>query len=197
MSKTTKLVLFLVLSLFAYAFAEESLTITTYYPSPYGSYNELSTNKLALGGEGSATSPMNKGSIRFNEILTGNPTGSAGELAYFGSSVGFKYHGGGSTGWKSFGSAPSCVVRSASCEWNTCDYWTIANGGDSSSDDNLKRYKQVSCDTGETMMSGGCKFGDHDGNAIGSWPVDSNTWGCASGGISYGLITAYAICCTF
>ena len=30
-------------------FAEESITITTYYPSPYGSYNELQTNKLAVG----------------------------------------------------------------------------------------------------------------------------------------------------
>ena len=31
------------------AVAEESITITTYYPSPYGSYNELQTNKLAVG----------------------------------------------------------------------------------------------------------------------------------------------------
>jgi len=29
--------------------AEESITITTYYPSPYGSYNELQANKLAVG----------------------------------------------------------------------------------------------------------------------------------------------------
>ncbi len=26
----------------------EDITITTYYPSPYGSYNELATNKLAV-----------------------------------------------------------------------------------------------------------------------------------------------------
>lgn len=30
-------------------FAEESMTITTYYPSPYGIYNELQSNKLAVG----------------------------------------------------------------------------------------------------------------------------------------------------
>lgn len=28
---------------------EESITITTYYPSPYGVYNELQSNKLAVG----------------------------------------------------------------------------------------------------------------------------------------------------
>jgi hypothetical protein len=32
--------------------AEESLTITTYYPSPYGVYNELSTNTLVLPEQG-------------------------------------------------------------------------------------------------------------------------------------------------
>ncbi|MFH0762373.1 MAG: hypothetical protein V1925_00590 [Candidatus Omnitrophota bacterium] len=29
--------------------ADESLTITTYYPSPYGSYNELRAKKMAIG----------------------------------------------------------------------------------------------------------------------------------------------------
>ena len=38
------LFLSLLLAVFTFsAFAEESFTITTYYPSPYGSYNELST----------------------------------------------------------------------------------------------------------------------------------------------------------
>jgi len=39
--------------------AEESITITTYYPSPYGSYNSLQTNKLGVGdnnGDGVLTS---------------------------------------------------------------------------------------------------------------------------------------------
>lgn len=39
----TGLTLFFTLALFSLAFSEESITITTYYPSPYGSYNELST----------------------------------------------------------------------------------------------------------------------------------------------------------
>ncbi len=33
--------LFLAVSIFSLAFSEESFTITTYYPSPYGSYNEM------------------------------------------------------------------------------------------------------------------------------------------------------------
>lgn len=37
----------------AYAQQTESLTITTYYPSPYGSYNELSTNIFNLGPQSS------------------------------------------------------------------------------------------------------------------------------------------------
>lgn len=40
-------VLLFFIFLFSYlAFAEESITFTTYYPSPYGSYNDLTTNNL-------------------------------------------------------------------------------------------------------------------------------------------------------
>ena len=35
--------LFSAVSIFSLAFSEETFTITTYYPSPYGSYNELTT----------------------------------------------------------------------------------------------------------------------------------------------------------
>lgn len=31
------------------SYAADQLTITTYYPSPYGSYNELTTNRMAVG----------------------------------------------------------------------------------------------------------------------------------------------------
>jgi len=59
MSKYIKILgiaIFFILALFSSGFAEEeSFTITTYYPSPYGSYNELSTTSntyLATGGSG-------------------------------------------------------------------------------------------------------------------------------------------------
>ena len=35
--------------IFSSSFAEESITITTYYPSPYGSYRELRSKRLAIG----------------------------------------------------------------------------------------------------------------------------------------------------
>ncbi|MDD5116265.1 MAG: tail fiber domain-containing protein [Candidatus Omnitrophica bacterium] len=49
-----------ILSVFApVVFAQEEITITTYYPSPYGSYNALTTYKLGVGdndGDGNLTS---------------------------------------------------------------------------------------------------------------------------------------------
>jgi len=53
------LTLLLVLFIFSFASAEETLTITTYYPSPYGSYNTIYTDKLGVGdnnSDGKATS---------------------------------------------------------------------------------------------------------------------------------------------
>ena len=47
-----RLILILFISVFCLTFsyaAEENLTITTYYPSPYGSYNSLQVNMLGVG----------------------------------------------------------------------------------------------------------------------------------------------------
>ncbi|RKY30351.1 MAG: hypothetical protein DRP68_06240, partial [Candidatus Omnitrophota bacterium] len=49
---------------------EESITVTTYYPSPYGVYNQLQTNRMAVGdtnGDGQLTAldlPNRDGDIR-------------------------------------------------------------------------------------------------------------------------------------
>ncbi len=40
---------FLMLGLFSLGFSEETLTITTYYPSPYGSYRELTSYRMKIG----------------------------------------------------------------------------------------------------------------------------------------------------
>jgi len=34
---------------YSFLFAQETLTITTYYPSPYGSYRELRSQRMAIG----------------------------------------------------------------------------------------------------------------------------------------------------
>ncbi|MFA5356461.1 MAG: hypothetical protein WC301_03550 [Candidatus Omnitrophota bacterium] len=45
----------------------ESLTITTYYPSPYGSYNELSvTNSMTIGSSGTAFTGLLHGAVAVN-----------------------------------------------------------------------------------------------------------------------------------
>jgi hypothetical protein len=68
-------ILFLaILSIVSLAFAaDESLTITTYYPSPYGSYNQLSIHRsVAFNNVGDVTNTSN--------THLANP--SVGELAY-------------------------------------------------------------------------------------------------------------------
>ena len=42
-------------------FAQETFTITTYYPSPFGSYNELTANRMAVGS--TAVMPVNDGDL--------------------------------------------------------------------------------------------------------------------------------------
>jgi hypothetical protein len=52
-----------------FSFAEEQITITTYYPSPYGSYNQLQADKFGVGdnnSDGSLTSadlPTTSGNV--------------------------------------------------------------------------------------------------------------------------------------
>jgi hypothetical protein len=56
--------LFFIFCLFSLSFAQqESITITTYYPSPYGSYKELRAQRIAIGSTyyDSASHPWNEG----------------------------------------------------------------------------------------------------------------------------------------
>ncbi|MCM8797011.1 MAG: tail fiber domain-containing protein, partial [Candidatus Omnitrophica bacterium] len=56
---------------FLFAFAEESLTITTYYPSPYGNYKSLGTHKMGIGTHYSNSTNMASLSDN-NLIVEGN-----------------------------------------------------------------------------------------------------------------------------
>lgn len=125
-------------------FAEESLTITTYYPSPYGSYNELQTNKLCLGdtdGDGvldPGDQPAQAGDIRL-KVYTGNPqtnglAGAPGEILFSSEDSGSLFlhngsawvaQGGGvhkaffsvKCAWRTVGAIPSCVPPSCPGGW--------------------------------------------------------------------------------
>ena len=49
LSRTTLFLFFVLIILVSVACAED-ITITTYYPSPYGNYNQLTTNQLTTTG---------------------------------------------------------------------------------------------------------------------------------------------------
>lgn len=59
--------IFFILGLFSLGFSEESITITTYYPSPYGSYNELRANQMSIGSSYTSSS-LSDGNL----IVAGN-----------------------------------------------------------------------------------------------------------------------------
>jgi len=92
--KKIYLILFLLVFFSGLAFSED-LTITTYYPSPHGSYNELSANRLSINTDSVAS---NNGVIRFNPVDIASD-GNEGELYYDSSEHRFKYRD-NTTGWK-------------------------------------------------------------------------------------------------
>jgi len=55
--------------------ADETLTITTYYPSPYGSYNELTARRMKIGTNysGSGTTVANDNLIIEGKVGIGTP----------------------------------------------------------------------------------------------------------------------------
>ena len=67
--------LFFTLALFSFVFSEESMTITTYYPSPYGSYRELTSYRMKIGTtySGSGTSVSDNDLIVEGNVGIGTP----------------------------------------------------------------------------------------------------------------------------
>ena len=104
------------------SFAQEDITITTYYPSPYGVYNELQSNKMAVGdtdGDGQLTvadQPNREGDIRLRP-QPGDPStwfsGEVGQFAYSQMDDAL-YHYNGSS-WVS--QAGGTAVMYLSCPW--------------------------------------------------------------------------------
>lgn len=123
----------------------EELTITTYYPSPYGSYNELSTNRLRVGD---SSSSLDQGVIQF-EGLSGDPSGGEGSLYYNDTSHKFRYKD--NTGWKDLGSASTgwVVMPNNAIQAATHVYWN----------DGLDHSPSKICqNAGYTTFSGACRF---------------------------------------
>jgi hypothetical protein len=107
----------------------ETIAITTYYPSPHGVYNELQSNKLAVGdtnGDGlltAADQPNRNGDIRLRPQPADPatwPAGEEGQFAYS-STQDALYHYNGST-WVAQAGGGTAVMY-LSCPWGV-DYIT-------------------------------------------------------------------------
>ena len=99
------LIVFLCVSATAFAAEEtEEITLTTYYPAPYGEYENLQADKLAVGS--TAVVSTVDGVINFATI-TPPTTGTKGDFAFDGSTL--KYCDTTGSAYKSFGGAGSNI----------------------------------------------------------------------------------------
>lgn len=67
----------------SFALAEDKLTITTYYPSPYGSYNELETNTLQIKPRNSPLTECGKGGLFDIDTLGKMYTNTDDKMFYY------------------------------------------------------------------------------------------------------------------
>lgn len=101
--------------------ADETMTITTYYPSPYGSYNSLQTNKLGIGDTNddgkitSADAPTENGEVWIKGPLGIGTTATTDSLMVI-------------KGASSSGSATD-VVKGIEPGSGTGVAWQLANSG--------------------------------------------------------------------
>ena len=74
--------------------------LTTYYPAPYGEYNQLSSNRVKIGSNNTAN-PVD-GVLNFKSLASDPLPGNAGDLYYNSTAPGtFRYRDNSS--WKNFG----------------------------------------------------------------------------------------------
>jgi hypothetical protein len=114
----------------------ESITFTTYYPSPYGVYNQLQTNKLAVGDTNDdnlltgADQPPANGQLYTARSVIFKPQSSLpafdtreGELVYQGGSE-KKFYFYDGNGWVAQAGGGTAVMY-LSCPWNYV--WPVFN----------------------------------------------------------------------
>ena len=104
--------------LFVFCVYATTITLTTYYPSPFGVYKKLQAKQIAVGdadGDGVLDSddfPTRDGDIRlapqFGNPATSWGTGERGQLAYSAAYDTF-YYSNGST-WQALGGSGGCYV---------------------------------------------------------------------------------------
>jgi len=112
-------VMFMAIGLWAFADNMETITLTTYYPAPYGVYFQLATKRLSVGLLTQADQPNRDGDMRL-QPQPGDPTntidwpvGQAGQLAYSQTKDAF-YHSNGSQ-WVADSGGSSGTVMYLDC----------------------------------------------------------------------------------
>ena len=115
-------VMFLTIGLWAFADNMETITLTTYYPAPYGVYFQLATKRLSVGGLTPADQPTRDGDIGL-QGQPGDPgtwaNGNAGQVSYS-QDTGKLYHYDGINGkWASDSGGSSGSVMYLDCAWST------------------------------------------------------------------------------
>ena len=106
--KTFKIVpLFLSLVFLCFAQEDEKITVTTYYPSPYGVYDRMKTNEFVIGDINDAA--PEEGVVRFKSLEEGG-AGKKGDLYFDSDDNKFKYYDG--KNWRFLGGS-----ESNECAW--------------------------------------------------------------------------------
>jgi hypothetical protein len=96
------ILLALLMTSFSYAKDAETVELTTYYPAPYGDYEELQTDTLTVGLAGSAALDSGVINLRVVDDSLTEPTGTEGSIYYSQSDTELKFHDGSATSpWRS------------------------------------------------------------------------------------------------
>jgi len=175
---------FFILGLFSLSFSDEQLTITTYYPSPYGSYQELTSYRMKIGTTYSGSSfTVNNNDLLIEGNVGIGTTNPQSKLDVSGTMrVGIL---GGAT------SPPTYLCQNTSGQIANCTggpFPTIYTAQCSADGTNLFTCPAV-CDAGDKVIGGG--FSAAPGVARRSYPSADDRWLCELGMV---VGTCYARC---
>ena len=165
-------------SLSNYGFAQsspgESITITTYYPSPYGSYKDLQTKRLVIGDD---AMPDTDAVVNFQGLGSDPSFSHDGALYYSNVKHEFRYYDGGIAAWRRIGGFEDFLIvqNSRSLHGDSKGVWVYCPPG----------YIRIACSGGLDFRSSTQSFWDSGGEGdkgySGAAPVvNGNLQGCTA-----------------
>jgi len=187
----------------------EQVTLTTYYPSPQGNFDEVQCSSLAVGADAIASSENGVANFQGLANDIANADSAEGDLYYNNTDHEFKYYAGATDGWKAVGGGGNGKVTlitslterandrrylsiefDDSCVCVVTTSWTLAG---------LQAdYAQIAVETNKIkglvvdwwmqFVSGGSGAGVHDTDGRNKWhsiKIGDESWGDFFGGHSY------------